>query len=86
MYRPEGWKNPYKDTMNGDAWSDYEAGADAMLGGLKKEGYGLGASAEFTLSIENKTDKSETLNVGGGILDYCIRKGNYTLVFIPEGG
>ena len=43
MYRPEGWKNPYHeetgrvpDEHNAE-FQDYEAGADAMLEGLKKQ-------------------------------------------------
>ena len=41
--RPEGLKNPYKShpikyVSPGDYWRIFEAGADAMLEGLKKEG------------------------------------------------
>ena len=49
MYRPENWKNPYKKSTTEDfglgeqavyGWEYpvYEAGADAMLEGLKREG------------------------------------------------
>ena len=34
MYRPKGWENPYKKW--GVPEDAYEAGADAMLEGLKK--------------------------------------------------
>lgn len=41
-YRPEGWKNPHADTTLNYAYNmqglAFEAGADAMLEGLKKEG------------------------------------------------
>lgn len=45
MYRPKGWENPYKpDNENNEYYGDigardqsiYEAGADAMLEGLRK--------------------------------------------------
>jgi len=48
MYRPKDWKNPYKQgcPIFSEDFTDpntgknaaYEAGADAMLEGLKKEG------------------------------------------------
>lgn len=36
MYRPEGWENEYGSSITQKA---YEAGADAMLEGLKKDCY-----------------------------------------------
>ncbi|KKK66642.1 hypothetical protein LCGC14_2962010, partial [marine sediment metagenome] len=52
MYRPKDWKNPYPKTREklGDTFTDwlfsadykaFEAGADAMLEGLKAEGWRL---------------------------------------------
>ncbi len=41
MYRPEGWKNPYSKTTCMECYDEsgaFEAGADAMLEGLKSDG------------------------------------------------
>ncbi len=37
MYRPKGWVNPYDDKV--DEWVHFEAGADAMLEGLRKRAF-----------------------------------------------
>lgn len=34
-WRPDGWKNPYRDTRQ----NSFEAGADAMLKALRKGGW-----------------------------------------------
>ena len=40
MFRPDGWENPYEEDrfVFDREWSDFEAGADAMLEGLKANG------------------------------------------------
>ena len=74
--RPEGWKNPYKDTSKHFpfehcrpvkiACDAYECGADAMLKALKQKGVFLTASQLQLISIDNAP------------------KGGY-LILIPEG-
>ncbi len=55
MYRPKDWKNPHSilpEYMEQEypvlpEWSAYEAGADAMLEGLKAEGCRVPRNAGF---------------------------------------
>ena len=55
-WRPKGWKNPYHDKTgripdeNNAEFQDYEAGADAMLEGIKKGSKILGQTARNMLS------------------------------------
>ena len=61
MYRPEGWDNSYNIALEKSGWGEpesygfeegYEAGADAMLEGLKKHvsaGHTDGTTKEYTV-------------------------------------
>lgn len=85
MHRPEGWKNPHKLNLDKpclnkelpEAWniepaySVFEAGADAMLEGLKKEAITESHYSDDYIAID--IGKSAGLKMGW-------------LVFIPEEG
>jgi len=84
-WRPEGWKNRFSiasgaDPADGERFIDYEAGADAMLGALKKRGIDLRVYADhlrFGIDrgakvLEGKEDTVTYQGVKG------------TLVFIPD--
>lgn len=82
MYRPEGWENPYHESYRGYSLVDgkrlpnvmghsiFEAGADAMLEGLKKDAYAH-IRNEYDPLYEFGIDETEHLPKG-------------YLVFIPE--
>ena len=80
MYRPEGWKNDREkyllkdiDISIGNIWPViYEAGADAMLEGLKKKGAYQEKGSQVGGLLINNTPWAGT----------CERNG--WLVFIPE--
>ena len=55
MYRPKDWENPHLyfgsphtefDEISNGVYKAYEAGADAMLEGLRKYGEAMGASMD----------------------------------------
>ena len=81
MYRPDGWKNVYDDptpplfsslTINQERQCAFEAGADAMLEGLRKTSIaGGGHGASFDYWDNDLTIKGALLSEG-------------YLVFIPE--
>ena len=88
MYRPEGWSNPFKETMVmpstgvyrfGFQHDAFEAGADAMLEAL----IALPLSQEINWEYMNSdTYGSIGLKI---LMQYDGKRINGWLVFIPEG-
>ena len=82
--RPDGWRNPHKkdtvmtSTREGAKYRVYEAGADAMLEGLKKHSLHAEYLEDFIISTAVKADKDWAED----FYENMPAKGY--LVFIPE--
>ena len=84
MYRPEGCKNPYLyfgsphtefDIISNGRHKAFEAGADAMLEGLKKEGIPVELNGKSTIPASGRFPE---IIIEDGVF------GRGTVVFIPE--
>ena len=85
-WRPEGWENrPYEVGKDNMAYRDaFEAGANALLEALKKEGSLIEATTKWALVIRAGEEHEETLNIysPSNLERWCGRKGH--VLFIPE--
>lgn len=91
MYRPEGMKdNPYRVNSAYDPWEAYEAGADAMLEGLKEKGIYGKPTGDFECFCMVKPDECDDPHDDNFPLEPMypdeITRGHKKgwLVFIPE--
>jgi len=86
MWRPEGWDNPYKqdtpehwsdnyEVIQSKEWHIFEAGADAMLGALRKKGMPISYWRQWEDIASDTRYIAYTPAIGEQI---------GTLVFIPD--
>lgn len=89
MYRPEGWEILGEHPCGGDGclqcrdYANKEAGADAMLEGLKKNAKKIDTGDELALKWESSPRTADELVQSGYLVSYGL-KGH--LVFIEEDG